>query len=110
VPCGLPNRKKATTGAPSQSIVRKRNGPVLRYIRVKASPAAYARRSGDAPAVWDGTSEMWAALYVFTVCFVALTLFAAVNELENRPLAAALKFFIIAVAVAAIASARRLLP
>jgi hypothetical protein len=45
-----------------------------------------------------------------TVCFVALTLFAAVHELENRPLAAALKFFIIAVAVAAIASARRLLP
>ena len=66
--------------------------------------------SGDAPAVWDGTSEMWAALYVFTVCFVALTLFAAVHELENRLLAAALKFFIIAVAVAAIASARRLLP
>ena len=30
---------------------------------------------------------MWAALYVFTVCFVALTLFAAVHELENRPLA-----------------------
>jgi len=53
---------------------------------------------------------MWAALYVFTVCFVALTLFAAVHELENRPLAAALEFFIIAVAVAAIASARRLLP
>lgn len=34
----MPNRKKATTGAPSHSIVRKRNGPVLRYIRVKASP------------------------------------------------------------------------
>jgi hypothetical protein len=28
---------------------------------------------------------MWAALYVFTVCFVALTLFAAVHEFENRP-------------------------
>jgi hypothetical protein len=76
----------------------------------QGEPTACARRSGDAPAVWDGTSEMWAALYVFTVCFVALTLFAAVHEFENRPLAAALKFFIIAVAVAAIASARRLLP
>ena len=34
MPRGLPNRKKATTGAPSHSIVRKRSGPVLRYIRV----------------------------------------------------------------------------
>jgi hypothetical protein len=51
---------------------------------------------------------MWTVLYVFTVCFVALALFAAVHELENRPLRSS--FFIIAVAVAAIASARRLLP
>ena len=56
------------------------------YFGISASrrAPAYARRSGDAPAVWDGTSEMWAALYVFTVCFVALTLFAAVHELRKR--------------------------
>ena len=53
---------------------------------------------------------MWTVLYVFTVCFVALALFAAVDELENRPLAAAFKFLLIAVAVAAIASARLLVP
>jgi len=55
-------------------------------------------------------AEMWTVLYVFTVCFVALALFAAVDQIENRPLAAALRFFLIAVAVVAIASARRLLP
>ena len=55
-------------------------------------------------------AEMWTVLYVFTVCFVALALFAAVDELQNRPLATALKFFLIAVAVAAIASAKRMLP
>ena len=49
---------------------------------------------------------MRTVLYVFTVCFVALALFAAVDEFENRPLAAALKFLLIAVAVAAIASAQ----
>ena len=52
---------------------------------------------------------MWAALYVFTVCFVALALFAVANELENRLFAATLKFFIIGVAVAAIVTARDLL-
>ncbi len=53
---------------------------------------------------------MWVVLYVFTVCFVALALFAAADELKNRPFAATLKFFIIGVAVAAIATARDLLP
>ena len=50
------------------------------------------------------------ALFYVSRCFVALALFAAIDELENRPLAAALKFLLIAVAVAAIASARLLLP
>ena len=54
-------------------------------------------------------TEMWTVLYVFTVCFVALALFAAADELENHPLATALKFFLIAVAIAAIAITRRLL-
>ncbi len=35
---------------------------------------------------------MWVVLYVFTVCFVALALFAAADEFENRLFAAALKF------------------
>ncbi len=53
---------------------------------------------------------MWVVLYVFTVCFVALALFAAADVLENRLFAATLKFFIISVAIAAIATARDLLP
>jgi hypothetical protein len=43
------------------------------------------------------------AFYVFTVGFVAVVLFQAVNRLEpNRRLATALKFLIIVVGVAAI--------
>src|SRR6266446_2445673 len=77
-------------GAPSYSTMHKGRGPVPRYMRSASSTAVgyYEVTAADR----DGTSEMLALIYVFTIWCVASILFVTVHEFEpDRRLAFVLR-------------------
>jgi hypothetical protein len=85
-------------GASSYSTVHKGRGvTTLVYQRVGREVGPLAER--------DGTSGMLALIYMFAIWCVASVLYVTVNEYEPNPrLALALKFLVLVVGAAAIAS------